>query len=361
MANMDIGTLYFVHLNTKSNDGGLSRNLAFYEYYINKGAKVRNVFCRNKFRRILCAIDVLRVLFFSKNKIIFIHQGTIIYLFPMSILKYSYFFNALFKTLQHISNRNRLIVEVNDLPYEQAIDLELTVNIKDKHFEGALYTLKKCFYIFASQQMNDYVKGMFKIQDGRSEVIINGSTKLDANDTVLAYSYSWINQPQYKCVYAGSLNKGRQIEALIELFTTINQFNLILLGDWGEWLLDYPLPSNVIYLGNKEHPIAQKIVSRCDLGLIQYNAERFYYNLCFPTKISFYLTAGLPVLTTPLTELKNHFGNSECVYFVEFDKWKAFLLCVNSEFINKAKINAKKESIDYEWTSVLTSSKFLNM
>jgi len=357
---MDRDILYFAHLNTKLNDGGLSRNLAFYKYFKDKGAKVQNVFYKNKFRRVLCTIAILRVLFFSKNKIIFIHQGTIIYLFPMSLLKYRHFFNFLFKTLQYISNRNRLIVEVNDLPYEQAIDLELKVDIQDKYFEGALYGLKNCFYIFASQQMNDYVKEMFKIKDNHSEVIINGSTRLDPNDTALEDSYKWINKLQYKCVYAGTLNKGRQIEALIELFATIDHCNLILLGDWGEWLLDYPLPSNVIYLGNKEHAVAQKIVSTCDLGLIQYNADRFYYNLCFPTKISFYLTAGLPVLTTPLTELKSHFGNSECVYFVEFDKWKVFLLSVNPKFISKAKINAKKESIDYEWTSILTSSKFLN-
>jgi hypothetical protein len=357
---MNRETLYFVHLNKKLNDGGLSRNLAFYEYHLKKGAKVQNVFRRNKFIRILSSIAIFRVLFFSKNKIIFIHQGTIIYLFPMSILKHSFFFKALFKALQHISNRNHLIIEVNDLPYEQAIDLELPVNIIDKQFEEALYSLKNCFYIFASQQMNDYVKEKFKIKDGYSEAVINGSTRLNANAIVLGDSYSWINDLKYKCVYAGTLNKGRQIESLIELFIKINHINLILLGDWGEWLLDYTLPSNVIYLGNKEQAVAQKIVSNCDLGLIHYNAERFYYNLCFPTKISFYLTAGLPVLTTPLTELKAHFGNSESVYFVEFDKWKAFLLSVNSEFIDEAKINAKTESIDYEWSSVLTSSKFLN-
>ncbi|MDB4902487.1 MAG: hypothetical protein JWQ63_1768 [Mucilaginibacter sp.] len=352
--------LYFVHLNKKLNDGGLSRNLAFCEYHLKKGAKVQNVFHSNKFRRVLSSIAVFKVLFFSKNKIIFIHQGTIIFLFPISILKHSFFLKALFKALQHISNRNRLIIEVNDLPYEQSIDLELPVNFIDKQFEEALYSLKNCFYIFASQQMNDFVKEKFKIKDGHSEAVINGSTRLDSNDIVLADSYNWISQFKYKCVYAGTLNKGRQIESLIELFTKINHVNLILLGDWGEWLLDYALPSNVIYLGNKEHTVAQQIVSKCDFGLIQYNADRFYYNLCFPTKISFYLTAGLPVLTTPLTELKNHFKNSECVYFVEFDKWKAFLLSVNSEFIDKAKINAKKESIDYEWASVFTSSKFLN-
>jgi glycosyltransferase involved in cell wall biosynthesis len=337
---MNTDTLYFGHLNEKLNDGGLSRNLAFYHHHINYGAKVQNIFQDNKFKRVLNSITIFIVLFFSTNKRIFIHQGTIIYLFPMS--------------------RNHLIIEVNDLPYEQSIDLELPINIIDKKFEDALYSLKNCFYIFASQEMNEYVKRKFRIKEEHSEAIINGSTNLYVNNIDLTDSYDWIDQLEYKCVYAGTLNKGRQIESLLKLFTEITHINLILLGDWGEWLYNYNLPLNVSYLGNKSHCIAQQIVSKCDFGLIQYNADRFYYNLCFPTKISFYLTSGLPVLTTPLTELKNHFINSECVYFVEFDKWKEFLLSVTPEFIDNAKMNAKKESVNYEWTSVFTSSKFLN-
>jgi glycosyltransferase involved in cell wall biosynthesis len=356
---MDKETFYFVHLNTDFNDGGLSRSSAFYEYYKNKGANARNVFYKNKFRRALVILYVIKIFFFSKNKTIFIHQGTILFLFPKPLLKYRPFFNALFGLLQRTAKRNRLIIEVNDLPYEQAIDLELVIDELDRQLEEALYTLENCFYIFASHQMNGYVKGKFKIKDGHSETVINGATKLDAS-TGSSGLYEWMDQPSYKCGYAGTLNRGRQIESLIELFKGLSNINLILLGEWGEWLLDYNLPSNVIYLGNKSNSVAQQIISTCDFGLIQYNSDRFYYNLCFPTKISFYLTAGIPVLTTPLTELLYHFENSKSVYFVEFDGWEAFLLSINSEFIDKAKRNAKIEGIDYEWHSILSSSKFLN-
>jgi glycosyltransferase involved in cell wall biosynthesis len=353
-------TFYFVHLNKQFNDGGLARSSAFYSYYKNKGAITRNVFHKNKFKRALVTISALNVFFFSKNKTIFIHQGTILYLFLKPLFKYRCFFTALFRLLQRTSNRNRLIVEVNDLPYEQAIDLELAIDVLDKQFEEALYTLKNCFYIFASHQMNEYVTEKFKIKDGHSEVVINGATKLNISNIDLLDSYEWTNSPQYRFGYAGTLNKGRQIESLIELFKKNGNIDLILLGEWGDWLLDYDLPSNVLYLGNKENLIAQQIMSKCDFGLIQYDANRFYYNLCFPTKISFYLTAGIPVLTTPLTELLYHFEDSESVYFVEFDKWEAFLLLLNSEFIDKAKRNAQAEGIVYEWDFILSSSKFLN-
>src|ERR1700743_1627940 len=156
---------YFVHLNKEFNDGGLSRSSAFYEYYKNKDANALNVFYKNKFKRAFVILYVIKIFFFSKNKTIFIHQGTILFLFPKPLLKYHLFFNALFKLLQRASNRNRLIVEVNDLPYEQAIDLELTIDDLDRQLEEALYTIKNCFYIFASHQMNGYVKEKFKIKD----------------------------------------------------------------------------------------------------------------------------------------------------------------------------------------------------
>lgn len=354
-------TLYFVQLNKELHDGGLSRNLAFYEYYKSKGAKVQNVFHRNKIKRIFISISILRIFLTSKSKTIFIHQGTIIYLFPMSLLKYNLVFRSIFRVLQYAASKNRLIIEVNDLPHEQAIDLELPLDPNYRKFEEALYTLKRCYYIFASQQMNNYIKEKFKILDGYSEAVINGSTKLNYENKLESSVFEKITQSNYKCVYAGTLNKGRQIETLIDLFSELKNVSLILLGDWGEWLNNYKLPFNVIYLGNKNHDIAQQIVSKCDLGLIQYSADRFYYNLCFPTKISFYLTAGLPVLTTPLTELKTHFSTSECVYFVEFDQWKTFLLSMDTDFINKSKLNAKIEGEKYEWASVLSYSKFLNI
>src|ERR1700742_2288567 len=116
-------TFYFVHLNKEFNDGGLARSSAFYEYYVSKGADTRNVFHKNKFKRALVTISAINIFFFSKNKTIFIHQGTILYLFLRPLFKYRFFFTTLFRLLQRTSNRNHLIVEVNDLPYEQAIDL----------------------------------------------------------------------------------------------------------------------------------------------------------------------------------------------------------------------------------------------
>jgi hypothetical protein len=49
-----------------------------------------------------------------------------------------------------------------------------------------------------------------------------------------------------------------------------------------------------------------------------------YYNLCFPTKASFYLAAGMPILSTFLTEMKNHFSRPHAFY-ANLEEWHNFL------------------------------------
>lgn len=351
-------TLYFVQLNEAVNDGGTSRNHAFREYYRNKGAKVYNLYQANKLLRIFKLFFVIRVLFTSRNKTIFFHQGTIIFLFPMSVVRFKFVSTILFNFLDKVARKNKLIIEINDLPYEQAIDLELPVDGFIAEFQDKLYSIKNCFYIFASREMEIFVKNKFGIDDEHTEVILNGADRL--KEPIKAETDFHLLPGKYNCVYAGTLNKGRQVESLITMFAGLEHVNLILLGDWGEWLLDYELPGNVVYLGNKTNLVAQEIVSTCDLGLIQYDSGRFYYNLCFPTKISFYLTAGIPVLSTPLKELMYHFKDSNAVFFSEIEKWATFLKSIDNGFLKGAKAAAKRESISYEWQSLLSASRFLN-
>ncbi len=349
---------YFAQFSPETNDGGASRNVAFCEHYRNKGAEIYNLHQPNKFLRVLNLFKVLGMLLRSKHKILFFHQGTIMYLFPLALLKFPLISKLVFGLLQKVALKNRLIIEVNDLPYEQAIDLELPVTRVVEHFQDQLYSLKNCYYIFASREMELFVKAKFGIQDTHSEVIVNGADRLE--DHKLAKSTFGLPEGKINCVYAGTLNKGRQVESLIAMFSGLKEMNLVLLGDWGEWLLGENLPENVFYLGNKSNGLAQQIVANCDLGLIQYDSSRFYYNLCFPTKISFYLTAGIPVLCTPLKELMFHFKNAKGVFFSEISEWPGFLHTIDDAFLEDMKAEAKAESVAYEWSYLLGRSRLLN-
>ena len=349
---------YFAQFSPSTNDGGASRNHAFQEFYRNRGAELYNLDQPNKLRRVINLCKVLGMLLTSRDKTLFFHQGTIMYLFPLALLKFSPISRLVFALLQRVAFNNRLIIEINDLPYEQAIDLELPVTPVVEHFQNCLYSLKNCYYLFASKEMERYVKAKFAIDDAHSEVILNGGDRLKASVAPTGF------EPpvgKINCVYAGTLNKGRQVELLIELFRDMKALNLILLGDWGDWLLEHDLPENVIYLGNKSNTVAQQIVAACDLGLIQYDSSRFYYNLCYPTKISFYLTAGIPVLSTPLKELMFHFHNSSAVFFQEIKQWPVFLESLDDAILVKAKAAAKVESSAYEWSYLLSQSAILNV
>ena len=344
-------TYYIGHFSEDFNDGGQSRNKAFMHYYAKRNALIIPVYSANPFVRFGFLLNVLKIMLFSKNNIFFIHQGTLIVLFPMLILKYDWIRALVFKLLQYTANRNDVTIEVNDLPYEQAKDLELFVDETYKVFQEKLYALKLAKYVFASHEMGKYINDTFKLN---YEVIINGSNEVNdfSNSEAIHYCF---NSTETKFIYAGGLNKGRQIESLISAFSNRKEV-LILIGEWGEWMSDYELSSNIFYLGKFQEDYAHYLTSKCDVGIIPYDESRFYYNICYPTKASFYITAGIPFLSTPLLELKNIFEKSGMVYFVPFKEWDTFIdSFVASSLIGiKEKIDVEKHN--FYWEELLNNS-----
>jgi hypothetical protein len=290
----------------------------------------------------------MRIFLFSRNNEIFIHQGTLLLLFPLPILKFKGIREIVFKLLQHLSVRNSVTIEVNDLPYEQAIDLELVVNEVYKIFQDKLYPLKKVDFIFASHEMGKYIKGKF---NSNYNVVINGSNEVrDFYNTKKVHDC--FNSAETKYIYAGGLNKGRQIEALISKFANRKEI-LILTGEWGEWLSDCKLPKNIYYLGKFEEDYVHYLASKCDIGIIPYDESRFYYNICYPTKASFYITAGIPFLSTPLSELKNIFQNMGIAFFVPFANWDLFITNLNKNKLAEIKYEINKVKSNFFWEELL--------
>lgn len=339
---------YIGHLVEGINDGGQSRNKAFMQAFAKNNALLISTYDSNIFIRFFYWLNVLRIMLFSKNNQIFIHQGTLLVLFPIPILEYTWISKIAFKLIQHMVKQNDVTIEVNDLPYEQSKDLELSVRQADKFFQERLYSLKKAKYIFASHEMGSYVDKKYNL---KYEIVINGAEKIknfSASDNLS----SCFDSLETKYIYAGGLNKGRQIELLISIFRNKKEL-LILMGEYGEWLLDYELSNNIFYLGKFQEDYAHYLTSKCDIGIIPYDENRFYYNICYPTKASFYITAGIPFLSTPLKELKNVFEKSGMVYFVSIHKWDEFIenFDKSSLLINKNKIEDEKHK--FYWESLL--------
>ena len=340
--------LYYIgHFLEGFKDGGQSRNKAFWQYFTQKESLMPPVYNANPLIRFGFLLNILRIMLFSRNNQIFIHQGTLVVLFPIPIIRFSWIRKLVFIMIQHMANRNDVTIEVNDLPYEQAIDLELFVQETYKVFQDKLYTLKNAKYIFASHEMGKYINDKFKIN---YEVIINGSNEVKdfSNSNAIHYSFS---SSETKYIYAGGLNKGRQIEALISKFSNRKEI-LILIGEWGEWLDDYNVSDNIFYLGKFDEDYAHYLTSKCDIGIIPYDESRFYYNICYPTKASFYITAGIPFLSTPLLELKNVFEHSGMAYFVAFKEWEGFIENFDKSSLLLPKKLVFNQKYKYHWKSL---------
>lgn len=344
---------YIGHLVTGFNDGGQSRNKAFMQAFLEKKASMIAVYDSNPLVRFFYGLNVLGFMLFSKNNQIFIHQGTLVVLFPIPIIKYHWIKKLVFKLIQHTVNRNDVIIEVNDLPYEQSKDLELPVRQGDKDFQENLYSLKNAQYVFASHEMGKYVNKKYNLE---YSVVINGSDKVNDFSSSIETS-SCFDSLETKYIYAGGLNKGRQIELLISKFSNRKEI-LVLIGEWGEWLLDYELPANIFYLGKFQEDYAHYLTSKCDIGLVPYDENRFYYNICYPTKASFYITAGIPFLSTPLEELKNVFEGSGMAYFVSIDEWGWFIDHFEKSSLLNTKTLIESKMHHFYWDVLL--NKYLN-
>jgi hypothetical protein len=201
--------------------------------------------------------------------------------------------------------------------------------------------------------MASYVSDNWYLKNNSFTTIINGANRLQSfqNDMPLL---TFLQSEECKYVYAGSLNKGRQIEELIELFSGRKEL-LILIGDWGDWLANYNLSSNIIYLGKFDEQHAHFLVSKCDIGLIPYDHSKFYYNICYPTKASFYITAGIPFLSTPLEELSFVLSKYNMVYFIPFNEWKTFMDNLKKTDLHQLKILINQYQELFLWENVIGS------
>lgn len=335
----------------------MSRNNAFYKRVSDLDAIKINIYSKNICKRFWFGLKTISILYFLKNRSILIHQGSLWILFPIFFMKIVFFRKIVFYLLKKISSRNKLILEVNDLIYEQSIDLELVVDDFFSFLQDKLYTIENCNYIFASNEMKHYVSEKYSILPKYSTVIVNGAPEL-CDYSFMFNNEEWMNTDKLKFVYAGSLNKGRQIEDLLAVFDNDKDNLLIVLGNEGEWLEEIELANNIFYLGNFEEKIAHYLVSKCDIGIIPYNEDRFYYNLCFPTKVSFYLTAGLPIFSTPLKELQNVFYNDDVILFNSFSDWKNVIMNIDKKYIEKMKKSTDLIKNKYQWDFLLKRFDF---
>jgi hypothetical protein len=251
---------------------------------------------------------------------------------------------------------NKFYIDVADLPMEQAIDLELPIPEYLREIEPFIFN-DKSIYFFASNSMRNYSIKKYHLSNNHTHVWINGGHSV--NKELISDGIS-IDIDKINYVYAGTLNKGRQIEFMIKFFSEINDKNLILMGSDGEWINELNLPKNITYLGALEEKHAHYIVSLCDIGLIPYDSQRPYYNIAYPTKLSFYITAGISFLSTNVQEVKDINNKYSIGYIKDIESWDLFIKSLSKSEILKKKENVINIKHKFLWSNIINKDLILN-
>lgn len=344
---------YFTCINDSVTEGGMSRNKAFHDYFKAKKFKIVNI---SKSKLYLLPFNILYTLFiilFTKKNTLFFQQFSLFYLFTPFIYNNNSIVTILRKIFAYTAQRNRVIIEINDLVWEQALDLKLQLKPCLQPFEKFILTLPEVEYIVASYQMREFIIKEYQINPNTVSVIINGCHSFDA---IMDYqierylpNFNNLRSSSLVLVYAGALNKGRQIELMLNQLSKLKSICVVLIGTGGEWIKHQDLNDNIMYLGAFEESVAQKIVSACDFGLIPYDETKMYYNLCYPTKASFYISSGIPFISTPLAELQYNFPDNPAAIFMPIEQWNEYIINASKFDVIELKKMALKQSSTLNW------------
>ncbi|MDR6733853.1 glycosyltransferase [Sphingobacterium sp. 2149] len=351
---------YIKHFRGVVSEGGAVRNDAFYKHFrLLPNVRIMNIASDNFLYRIVCTIKFVFYFAFRRNDQIYMHIAAIFVLFPTILFRLG-MVGIIFKFIGQLSKRHTLHIEVNDLPFEQSRDLELPNFSYYRSLQEKLFKLENVGFDFASYGMRNYAIEKYHLKPHQGQVVLNGANQVMDFDPSVYTALLGRNSTKLKYVYVGTLNKGRQIEDLIRAFEK-SPNELFLLGPGGEWINDTVQSlgmEHVRYLGAFSDMEALQISSLCDVGVIPYDESRFYYNICYPTKVSFYLAAGLPILSTRLEETQRVLKDKDVAWFLPMSSWKHMIIKLKKNDVRELKHNVLLHRPQFYWYSLLSKLKF---
>ena len=143
-----------------------------------------------------------------------------------------------------------------------------------------------------------------------------------------------------------------------EAFPEDENLQLYLMGTGGEWI--HPEKKNITCLGSLEEETAHRFVSLCDVGLIPYDETRLYYHLAYPTKLSFYLTAGIPFLSTPVEEIRRAVEGLDGGWLAPVSEWEKRIRSLSREEIGGKRENVLRRQSAFFWETILDRNRWIH-
>jgi hypothetical protein len=97
-----------------------------------------------------------------------------------------------------------------------------------------------------------------------------------------------------------------------------------------------------------------------DAILIPYDSQRPYYNIAYPTKLSFYITAGISFLSTNVQEVKDINNKYSIGYIKDIESWDLFIKSLSKSEILKKKENVINIKHKFLWSNIINKDLILN-
>ena len=82
---------------------------------------------------------------------------------------------------------------------------------------------------------------------------------------------------------------------------------------------------------------------------IPYDESKQYYNIAYPTKLAFYITAGIPFISTDVNEVRTIVNNYSIGYISPINQWNKIINEISLDEIKKQKEKANAIKNEFHW------------
>lgn len=289
-------------------DGGTNREGALQRFLASMGARhivvMDETFVRSRIRRPLRPVRLIREIRQSTPDLVVLCYPSYPFFWQYKVTRYfcaSVLFTA---ALRRAADKQgfAVVVDVADVPAFQYEDLGFQLEMGCRTLGWFdRFILRRADYLWmCSESIARCVQERYGIDESRLITALNGY-QVELQPAVDDDSAG------LKFAYAGSLNRERGIEILIESFLLggMDHCELHLCGPYGDWIPEKYKDRRLVCHGSLSDEQASVALSGCHVGLIPY-PEKGYYHLAFATKLPFYLGLGMPVLCSNARETASH-------------------------------------------------------
>jgi len=154
-------------------------------------------------------------------------------------------------------------------------------------------------------------------------------------------------------VYVGGMQTDRGLRNMIDTMTSLKDIAVFIMI--GEGILKERLQEQSIQLGLQNvvffHPAIDsekiiEILSSADIGISLIEQHSKSYQFALPSKVFEYLLAGLPVISSPLKQVRDIFAGNEGVIFAEPDNPAALIGACKGAIALSNNANLRKQIHD---------------